>query len=75
MPNFRSFDNAATILVAAAPPMLIALGMTFVIITGGIDLSVGSLYVLGGVVAAYASQWGLLAAVRSPRCWCAARSA
>ena len=25
-PNFRSFDNTATILVAAAPPMLIALG-------------------------------------------------
>src|ERR1044071_10347582 len=54
-PNFRSLDNAATILVAAAPPMLIALGMTFVIITGGIDLSVGSLYVLGGVLAAWAS--------------------
>lgn len=24
-PNFRSFDNAATILIAAAPPALIAL--------------------------------------------------
>ena len=61
-PNFRSFDNTATILVAAAPPMLIALGMTFVIITGGIDLSVGSLYVLGGVLAAWASQYGFVAA-------------
>jgi galactofuranose transport system permease protein len=70
--NFRSFDNAATILVAAAPPMLIALGMTFVIITGGIDLSVGSLYVLGGVVAAYASQWGLIAAFVAPLLVCGA---
>jgi ribose/xylose/arabinose/galactoside ABC-type transport system permease subunit len=69
-PNFRSFDNAATILVAAAPPMLIALGMTFVIITGGIDLSVGSLYVLGGVVAAWASQYGWVAAFVAPLVVC-----
>jgi ribose transport system permease protein len=52
--------------------MLIALGMTFVIITGGIDLSVGSLYVLGGVVAAYASQWGVLAAFLAPLLVCGA---
>ncbi|MDY7085152.1 MAG: ABC transporter permease [Actinomycetota bacterium] len=71
-PNFRSFDNAATILVAAAPPMLIALGMTFVIITGGIDLSVGSLYVLGGVLAAWASQYGILAAFLLPLAVCGA---
>jgi galactofuranose transport system permease protein len=71
-PNFRSFDNAGTILVAAAPPMLIALGMTFVIITGGIDLSVGSLYVLGGVVSAYASRWGLIAAFAAPLLVCGA---
>ncbi|GLY98110.1 ABC transporter permease [Actinoplanes sp. NBRC 103695] len=70
--NFRTFDNAGTILVAAAPPMLIALGMTFVIITGGIDLSVGSLYVLGGVVSAYASQWGAGAAFLAPLAVCGA---
>ncbi|WP_305787605.1 ABC transporter permease [Symbioplanes lichenis] len=69
-PNFRSYDNAATILVAAAPPALIALGMTFVIITGGIDLSVGSLYVLGGVVSAYASQWGWIFAFLAPLAVC-----
>ena len=70
--NFRTYDNLGTILVAAAPPMLIALGMTFVIITGGIDLSVGSLYVLGGVVAAYASQWGWIAAFLAPLIVCGA---
>jgi ribose/xylose/arabinose/galactoside ABC-type transport system permease subunit len=70
--NFRTFDNTATILVAAAPPMLIALGMTFVIITGGIDLSVGSLYVLGGVVSAYASHWGVWAAFLMPLLLCGA---
>jgi galactofuranose transport system permease protein len=71
-PNFRSLDNTSTILIAAAPPMLIALGMTFVIITGGIDLSVGSLYVLGGVVAAWASQYGLVAAFAAPLLVCGA---
>jgi ribose transport system permease protein len=71
-PGFRSFDNTATILIAGAPPMLIALGMTFVIITGGIDLSVGSLYVLGGVVSAWASQHGLAAAIVAPLIVCGA---
>ncbi|GAA2619278.1 sugar ABC transporter permease [Paractinoplanes durhamensis] len=71
-PNFRSFDNTGTILVAAAPPMLIALGMTFVILTGGIDLSVGSLYVLGGVLAAWASQYGFVAAFAAPLLVCGA---
>jgi ribose transport system permease protein len=46
--------------------------MTFVIITGGIDLSVGSLYVLGGVVSAYASQWGWIPAVILPLLVCGA---
>lgn len=38
---------------------LIALGMTFVIMTGGIDLSVGSLAALSSVVAALISPHGL----------------
>ena len=42
---------------------LIALGMTFVIISGGIDLSVGSVAVLGAVVAARLSVHGLVPAV------------
>lgn len=42
---------------------LIALGMTFVIISGGIDLSVGSVAVLGAVVAARLSVYGLAPAV------------
>src|ERR687889_2786493 len=38
---------------------LLALGMTFVIITGGIDLSVGSVAVLAAVAAARLSVYGL----------------
>ena len=42
---------------------LIALGMTFVIITGGIDLSVGSVAVLAAVTAARLSGFGLVPAL------------
>jgi ribose transport system permease protein len=39
---------------------LVALGMCFVIITGGIDLSVGSTAALGSVVAALLSSYGII---------------
>jgi ribose transport system permease protein len=42
---------------------LIALGMTFVIMTGGIDLSVGSVAVLAAVAAARLSVYGLIPAL------------
>ncbi len=42
---------------------LIALGMTFVIISGGIDLSVGSVAVLAAVTAARLSVYGLVPAL------------
>lgn len=38
-----------------------ALGMCFVIMTGGIDLSVGSVPALGSVASALASPFGILA--------------
>ena len=40
---------------------LIALGMCFVIITGGIDLSVGGVAAMASVVAAHVSPYGLVA--------------
>ena len=45
-------DNLVTILVAAAPFALIALGQTLVILTGGIDLSVGSVIAVSAMSAA-----------------------
>ena len=45
---------------------LIALGMTFVIMTGGIDLSVGGVAVLASVLAALLSPYGMLPAVLVP---------
>jgi ribose transport system permease protein len=34
-------NNVQSIMLAATQPLLVALGMTFVLIAGGIDLSVG----------------------------------
>jgi ribose transport system permease protein len=48
--RFRTYDNYMLILVFAAPIAIIAAGQTFVILTGGIDLSVGSLTGLCTVV-------------------------
>ncbi|HNP71095.1 MAG TPA: ABC transporter permease [Kouleothrix sp.] len=45
---------------------LIALGMTFVIMTGGIDLSVGSVAALASVLAARMSPYGPLPAIALP---------
>lgn len=48
-PAFLSPNNAMTVLLQTAVIGLLAIGMTMVIITGGIDLSVGSVLALSGV--------------------------
>jgi ribose/xylose/arabinose/galactoside ABC-type transport system permease subunit len=50
---FLTPRNIEDILLHASFIGLISVGMTFVIITGGIDLSVGSLVALGGVLAGF----------------------
>ena len=47
---FLNFGNFVNIAVDASVLLLLAVGMTFVIITAGIDLSVGSVLVLSSVV-------------------------
>jgi len=49
---FASVFNLRNIMIDASTLLLVAVGMTFVIITGGIDLSVGSVLVFSQVVAA-----------------------
>lgn len=51
--RFASLGNLRAVLIAAAPFALIALGQTIVILTGGIDLSVGSVIALGAMVSAW----------------------
>jgi ribose transport system permease protein/inositol transport system permease protein len=57
-PNFLHPLNLMNILRQVSIAGLIAIGMTFVILTGGIDLSVGSLVALTGLVAGYVAKGG-----------------
>jgi ribose transport system permease protein len=49
-PYFRTFDNMVGILLATAVNGILALGVTFVIITAGIDLSVGTVMTISAVM-------------------------
>lgn len=49
-PNFLQFDNIVGILIATAVVGVLALGVTFVIISGGIDLSIGTVMTLSAVM-------------------------
>lgn len=55
-PRFATPENALAILIATAPFALIALGQTLVILTAGIDLSVGSVISLTAMVAAWLAR-------------------
>src|SRR5688500_4236622 len=50
--NGRVYGTVIDILNRAAPVMLLALGMTLVIATGGVDLSVGAVMAITGASAA-----------------------
>jgi len=51
-PRFLSFGNVKNVLTQVSVNAVIAIGMSFVILTGGIDLSVGSILAVSGAVAA-----------------------
>ncbi|WP_232787083.1 ABC transporter permease subunit [Planococcus sp. MB-3u-03] len=51
-PSFLSMSNILNVLRQVSINALIAFGMTFVILTGGIDLSIGSILALTGAVTA-----------------------
>jgi ribose transport system permease protein len=50
--NFLQFDNIIGILLATAVNGVLALGVTFVIVSGGIDLSIGTVMTLSAVMTA-----------------------
>ncbi len=64
-PTFLTRQNLISILNQNAPIAIMAIGMTLVIITAGIDLSVGSLMALAAVVSAVCVQEFLGAAQAS----------
>jgi galactofuranose transport system permease protein len=69
--KFANTANFANLALSSSFLAIIAIGMTFVIISGGIDLSVGSVYALAAVLAAYSSQWGSAAGIVVPIVTCA----
>ncbi|MBI5668191.1 MAG: ABC transporter permease [Chloroflexi bacterium] len=59
-PNFLQFNNLVGILLATAVNGVLALGVTFVIITGGIDLSIGTVMTFSAVMTGvFITFWGL----------------
>ena len=58
-PHFLTISNILNITQQTSINAIIAVGMTFVIITGGIDLSVGSIMAFAGVVLASALNAGI----------------
>lgn len=73
--NFLTSSNLLNILRQISTNAFLAFGMTFVILIGGIDLSVGPVVAFSGVFVAYAManwQWSPLAAVAAAMTLCVA---
>ena len=62
-PQFLSVPNLVNVALSIAINGILAVGMTAVILTGGIDLSVGSVAALAGVIAAAVATGGGTASV------------
>ena len=56
---FFSSDNIINIFRSTSFVFLIGIAMTFVLITGGLDLSVGSVMAMGGILSAMAATSGM----------------
>jgi ribose transport system permease protein len=50
-PRFRTVENFENILIQSSSAAVVAVGMTFVLLTAGIDLSVGAVMFLGAAAA------------------------
>jgi erythritol transport system permease protein len=57
-PDFLTANNLSILSKHIAVFAMLAVGMTFVVLTGGIDLSVGSIVGLSGIVAGYVLTQG-----------------
>jgi len=58
-PHFFNLENLNDLFLANAPVLLIALGMTFLIVTGEIDISVGSAFAVCSIAAGTLAKWNL----------------
>lgn len=55
-PQFLTVENLVNVALSIAITGILAVGMTFVILTGGIDLSIGSVLAVAGIVAAICAK-------------------
>jgi ribose/xylose/arabinose/galactoside ABC-type transport system permease subunit len=62
-PNFATTSNLWNVLLQVSTVALVAIGMTLVVSTGGIDLSVGSVMAVGGAIGAILIPHGVVVAV------------
>ena len=58
-PSFMTVNNLSILAKHVAISAILAIGMTFVVLAGGIDLSVGSVAGLGGMIAGYVITQGI----------------
>ena len=58
-PGFFTLANQRDLMLANMPVLIVALGMTLVILTGQIDISVGSLFAICSVAAGVLARMGL----------------
>jgi len=58
-PGYFSAENLSDLFLANMPVLVVALGATLVILAGEIDISVGSVFAIAGVVAGVTSKLGL----------------
>jgi ribose transport system permease protein len=58
-PNFFTMRSVISLLLQTSAVTIMGIGVTFTIITGGIDLSIGSLIALSGTVAVLATNAGI----------------
>lgn len=58
-PNFLSSFNVVSMTQSLAPYAILALGVTFVIATGGIDLSIGTVCIASAVIAGFCYTKGM----------------
>jgi rhamnose transport system permease protein len=58
-PGYFSRANLSDLFLANVPVLIVALGMTLVILTGEIDISVGSMFAIAGIAAGVFAKLGL----------------
>jgi ribose/xylose/arabinose/galactoside ABC-type transport system permease subunit len=62
-PHFATARNLENVLLQVSVTLLVSVGMTYVIATGGVDLSVGSVMAISAAVAAVTVDYGLFIAI------------